>query len=362
MVDGSHIRRIRNKDVESLSPLFIAGNEFGDATWLWFVIDATDSGNHIDNVLFRNNIGKHSSTGKNQTNPVTLRISGLSKTYPNGVRALNNLTLDIAHGMFGLLGPNGAGKSTPMRTLATLQSPDSGQIQFEDIDVIGNPGELRKVLGYLPQEFGVYPGMSAMELLDYLAVLKGISSKPDRTEVISQVLEITNLQDVRHKYVHDYSGGMKQRFGIAQLLLNDPKLIIVDEPTAGLDPVERKRFLNLLRETARTRIIIFSTHIVDDIKDLCNDMAIMYGGRLLKKIEPAEAIIEIEGTIWTADISRESVEELMQDHMVLSSNYNHDNSVNVRICAKSQPAANFSSAKPELEDVYFIALNNHGSA
>ncbi len=290
---------------------------------------------------------------------MTLKINNLSKTYPDGVKALDNLNLEIKQGMFGLLGPNGAGKSSLMRTLATLQNPDEGTIFFEDIDILKNPMELRKVLGYLPQEFGVYPKMSAVDLLDYLATLKGIASIKERSTLIKQVLEITNLYEVRKKNVDGYSGGMKQRFGIAQLLLNNPKLIIVDEPTAGLDPAERNRFLNVLREISSSNIIIFSTHIVDDIKDLCNDMVIMNGGKILKKIKPSEATKDIENTIWTSNISRENLEEMEQQFLVLSSKYNQDNSINIRIYADEQPSSIFELATPNLEDVYFIALKNN---
>jgi len=202
-----------------------------------------------------------------------LIISNLTKTYKNGVKAIDDLNLEIGTGMFGLLGPNGAGKSSLMRTIATLQSADSGSIQFGDINVLKDKMALRKVLGYLPQSFGVYPKMSAEQLLDYFATLKGVKSKSDRKALVKEVLEITNLYDVRKKEVAGYSGGMKQRFGIAQLLLNNPKLIIVDEPTAGLDPAERHRFLNVLREVGTNCTVIFSTHIVDDVKELCNEMA-----------------------------------------------------------------------------------------
>jgi len=293
---------------------------------------------------------------------MTLRINKLSKTYPNGVKALDNLTLEIQKGMFGLLGPNGAGKSSLMRTLATLQNPDEGTVYFEDIDVLNNPIALRKTLGYLPQEFGVYPKMSAVDLLDYLASLKGITSRKERNILIQQVLEITNLYDVRNKFVDNYSGGMKQRFGIAQLLLNNPKLIIVDEPTAGLDPAERNRFLNVLREIASSNIIIFSTHIVDDIKDLCNDMAIMNGGKILKKAKPLEATKEIENKVWTLNCKRDELEEMEQLFMVLSSRYNEDNSINIRVYANVQPTEYFVKTVPNLEDVYFIALKNHQQA
>lgn len=290
---------------------------------------------------------------------MTLKIKALSKTYPNGVKALDNLNLEISQGMFGLLGPNGAGKSSLMRTLATLQNPDEGSVFFEDIDVLKNPMELRKILGYLPQEFGVYPKMSAVDLLDYLATLKGIASSEERNKLIQQVLEITNLYEARNKNVDGYSGGMKQRFGIAQLLLNNPKLIIVDEPTAGLDPAERNRFLNVLREIASSNIIIFSTHIVDDIKDLCNDMAIMNGGKILKKIKPSVATKELENKIWTNNIDRAILEEMEQSYLVLSSKYNQDNSINIRVYANEQPSSNFASATPTLEDVYFVALKNN---
>ena len=290
---------------------------------------------------------------------MTLKINNLSKTYPNGVKALDNLNLEINQGMFGLLGPNGAGKSSLMRTLATLQSPDEGYVFFNDIDILNHPMDLRKILGYLPQEFGVYPKMSATDLLDYLATLKGIASGKERKELINQVLEITNLHEVREKYVDGYSGGMKQRFGIAQLLLNDPKLIIVDEPTAGLDPAERNRFLNVLREIGSSNIIIFSTHIVDDIKDLCNDMAIMNGGKILKKMKPADAIKEIENSIWIRNIERHLLIEMEKSFMVLSSKYNHDNSINIRVYASQQPTEDFEAATPNLEDVYFIALKNN---
>lgn len=289
---------------------------------------------------------------------MVLNIQNLTKIYPNGVKALDNLTLEVNHGMFGLLGPNGAGKSSLMRTLATLQSPDTGTIHFEDIDVLKNPMDLRKQLGYLPQEFGVYPAMSAVKLLDYLATLKGIASRNERKQLVSRVLDVTNLYEVRNKNVINYSGGMKQRFGIAQLLLNNPKLIIVDEPTAGLDPTERNRFLNILREIASNNIIIFSTHIVDDVKDLCNDMAIMNGGKILKKLQPSLAVKELEYKIWTANITREKLEEAEQATNVLSSKYNHDNSINIRVFAEAQPSFEFVNTTPNLEDVYFIALKN----
>lgn len=289
---------------------------------------------------------------------MNLSISNLSKTYTNGVKALDKINLGIGPGMFGLLGPNGAGKSTLMRTIATLQTPDSGNIFFNDINVLKDPLSLRKILGYLPQEFGVYQKMSAEGLLDYFASLKGITSKSDRERLIKEVLEITNLFEVRNKSVDGFSGGMKQRFGIAQLLLNDPKLIIVDEPTAGLDPAERNRFLNVLREIGTLNTVIFSTHIVDDVKDLCSEMAIMNGGKILKQTSPAAACIEIEKKIWTKNISREMLEENETNYNVLSSKYNSDNSLNIRVYSDTILSDNFLPGEPQLEDVYFIALKN----
>ena len=289
---------------------------------------------------------------------MNLSISNLTKVYKNGVKAVDNLNLEIGVGMFGLLGPNGAGKSTLMRTIATLQNPDTGSIQFKDIDVFKNPMQLRRILGYLPQEFGVYPKESALNLLDYLATLKGIASKKQRGILIDKILEITNLYDVRKKAVSNYSGGMKQRFGIAQMLLNNPQLIIVDEPTAGLDPAERNRFLNILREIGTENTVIFSTHIVDDVKELCTDMAIMNAGKVLKKITPKKATESIEGKIWTKTISRQDLEQAEATYSILSSTYNQDNSINIRVYAEVPPSEEFVSATPDLEDVYFITLQN----
>ncbi|MEZ7515627.1 ABC transporter ATP-binding protein [Flavobacterium frigidarium] len=287
---------------------------------------------------------------------MNLKITNLSKTYKNGVKALDNLNLEIGTGMFGLLGPNGAGKSSLMRTIATLQKPDSGSIEFDGTDILQDQMSLRKVLGYLPQEFGVYPNMSAESLLDYFAQLKGISSKKERQEIIKQVLEVTNLYEVRMKFVNGYSGGMKQRFGIAQLLLNNPKLIIVDEPTSGLDPAERHRFLNVLREIGTNHTVIFSTHIVDDVKELCNEVAILNGGKILTKGTPTAVIAALQGTIWTKVIDRESLEENEKKFNVISSNYNQDNTLNIRVQSTEQPDEAFVMAVPQLEDVYFVAL------
>ena len=285
-----------------------------------------------------------------------LVLKNLTKTYKNGVKAIDNLSIEIGTGMFGLLGPNGAGKSSLMRTIATLQSPDSGAITFGDIDVLEDNMSLRKVLGYLPQSFGVYPKMSAEELLDYFATLKGISNSTERKAIVKEVLEITNLYDVRRKNVAGYSGGMKQRFGIAQLLLNNPKLIIVDEPTAGLDPAERHRFLNVLREVGSNCTVIFSTHIVEDVKELCNEMAILNGGKILKHSTPQEATRELENTIWTKIIEKDDLEENMKIYNVLSRNFNPDNTLNIRVHSEIKPSDDFVASEPQLDDVYFFAL------
>ncbi len=289
---------------------------------------------------------------------MSLSIHNLSKTYKNGVKALDNVNLEIGTGMFGLLGPNGAGKSSLMRTIATLQKPDSGSISFGDIDVLNDNLGLRKILGYLPQEFGVYPNFSAEDLLDYFARLKGVSQKNDRKKLIQEVLEVTNLWDVRKKSVSGYSGGMKQRFGIAQLLLNNPKLIIVDEPTAGLDPAERHRFLNVLREIGANHTVIFSTHIVDDVRELCHEIGILNGGNILYRGTPSEGEAALQGKIWMRIIERAEVEEFHEKYKVLSSNYNPDNTLNIRVYSDVQPNETFVPATPNLEDVYFVALKN----
>ncbi len=287
-----------------------------------------------------------------------LSLQNVSKTYNNGVKALDDVTIDIKAGMFGLLGPNGAGKSSLMRTIATLQSPDSGSIFLNDINVLKDKIEFRKNLGYLPQEFGVYPKMSAHNLLHYFATLKGISNKSDRNAIVDKALEVTNLSEVRNKAVAGYSGGMKQRFGIAQLLLNDPKLIIVDEPTAGLDPAERHRFLNVLREIGTNHIVIFSTHIVDDVKELCNDMAILNGGKILAHATPRELVRALEGKIWTTTTQREHIERMQNELNVISSSFNEDNQLVVRVYSETSPAEGFNPAMPRLDDVYFTTLSN----
>ncbi|MTG97724.1 ATP-binding cassette domain-containing protein [Myroides sp. BIT-d1] len=286
-----------------------------------------------------------------------LVIKNLSKTYKNSVRALDNLDLEIGAGMFGLLGPNGAGKSSLMRTIATLQKPDTGSIYFGDINVLEQQNEFRKLLGYLPQDFGVYPNMSALDLLHYFARLKGVSNTSQRKEIVDKVLEVTNLFEVRNKSVSGYSGGMKQRFGIAQLLLNDPKLIIVDEPTAGLDPAERHRFLNVLREIGTNNTVIFSTHIVDDVNELCHEMSILNGGRLLERNTPRVAEQKLEGLIWNKEVSREEAIVYNEQLNILSSKYNQDNRINIRVYStESLQTEGFVQVKPNLEDVYFVAL------
>lgn len=287
-----------------------------------------------------------------------LSIKNLQKTYSNGVKALDHVNLDIKPGMFGLLGPNGAGKSSLMRTIATLQTPDSGSITFGGINVLEDQMSLRKVLGYLPQEFGVYPNMSAQDLLEYFAQLKGIATKADRNKIIKEVLELTNLYEVRHKSVSGYSGGMKQRFGIAQLLLNNPKLIIVDEPTAGLDPAERHRFLNVLRAIGTNHTVIFSTHIVDDVRELCHEIAILNGGKILFRGTPKSGEELLEGKVWVRVILSDEIEEYKNKYTVLSSNFNQDNTMLIRVYSETQPDETFISANPLLEDVYFYSLKN----
>lgn len=288
-----------------------------------------------------------------------LSVKNLSKTYKNGVKALDGVNLEIGVGMFGLLGPNGAGKSSLMRTIATIQSPDAGEVIFNDINVLKDNISLRKILGYLPQTFGVYSKMTADSLLNYFAVLKGVSNKKERVELIKKLLEITNLEDARWKNVSGFSGGMKQRFGIAQLLINNPKLIIVDEPTAGLDPAERQRFLNVLREVGSNSTVIFSTHIVDDVKELCNNMAIMNNGRILKQIKPEDSTKELKGKIWTKIVEKADIESLNNKLNILSTSFNPDNSMNIRAYSEICPDKGFKKVDPNLEDVYFTTLKSN---
>jgi len=287
-----------------------------------------------------------------------LIIENLTKTYNNGVKALNDVNVKIGTGMFGLLGPNGAGKSTLMRTIATLQEGDSGSIVFDGVNIMDDKMALRNSLGYLPQSFGVYPKMSAEDLLMHFAELKGISNKQERKDIVEAVLEQTNLTEARKKNVAGYSGGMKQRFGIAQLLLNNPKLIIVDEPTAGLDPAERSRFLNVLREIGTNHIVIFSTHIVEDVKELCTDMAIMNGGTILTHQTPKQSVEQLKGKMWTKRIERSALNEHKDSFEILSSKFNDDNSMNINVYSETQPDEFFTQKEADLEDVYFVTLKN----
>ncbi len=286
-----------------------------------------------------------------------LEIRNLSKTYPNGVEALKDVSLTIPTGMYGLLGPNGAGKSTLMRTVATLQQPDSGSIQLDDLDVLKAPAELRRQLGYLPQEFGVYPRISALDMLDHMAVLKGFGSKKERRELVDTLLHQTNLFDVRKKALAGFSGGMRQRFGIAQALIGDPKLIIVDEPTAGLDPEERNRFLNLLSDIGANKVVILSTHIVDDVTNLCPRTAIIAKGRIIREGRPGDLINELRGSMWSKTVERPEVEEYSQRHNVISTKLNAGQSI-LHVLAESDPGDGFEPQDPDLEDVYFATLQS----
>ncbi|MGB7438978.1 MAG: ABC transporter ATP-binding protein [Candidatus Acidiferrum sp.] len=288
---------------------------------------------------------------------MAITISGLSKTYPNGVKALNNVSLSIGSGMFGLLGPNGAGKSTLMRTVATLQDPDSGSVQLDGLDVLTHKNEVRKVLGYLPQEFGVYPKMSAVDMLHHLAVMKGVLSKAQRKEMVDALLQQTNLWDVRKKSLHTFSGGMKQRFGIAQALLANPRLIIVDEPTAGLDPAERNRFLNLLSSIGREVTVILSTHIVEDVRELCPRMAIMANGALLVEGVPADAMAALNGKIWSKVIASDDELRSLETQLHVISTHLVSGQHEVRVYSESDPGQGFHPVESELEDVYFLNLS-----
>jgi ABC-type multidrug transport system ATPase subunit len=286
-----------------------------------------------------------------------LTISNLTKTYPNGTQALKGVTLTIPNGMFGLLGPNGAGKSSLMRTIATLQDADTGTIWLDDIDVLRDKEAVRRVLGYLPQEFGVYPRVSAEELLDHFAVLKGISNGKERKETVAALLQQTNLYEVRKKHVGGYSGGMKQRFGIAQALLGNPRLIIVDEPTAGLDPAERNRFHNLLSEIGENRVVILSTHIVSDVSDLCRRMAIINKGEVLLTGDPLSVISALRGKVWKKLVEKTELPALQAEHTVISSRLFAGKTV-VHVLADSAPDAGFEAVEPDLEDVYFAEIKN----
>jgi len=290
-----------------------------------------------------------------ETPTMQLIIQNLNKTYSNGVQALKDVNLTINQGMFGLLGPNGAGKSSLMRTIATLQEADSGSIQLGDLDVLTKKDEVRKILGYLPQEFGVYPKIDAVTLLDHLAVLKGIRNKSERKGLVEALLHKTNLWQARTKNLGGFSGGMKQRFGIAQALIANPKLIIVDEPTAGLDPAERNRFLNLLSEIGENTIVILSTHIVEDVKELCTDMAIINKGQVLYKGSPMDAIAEVEGKVWKKRITKPELEEYRKSFNIISERLIAGRP-EITVLNDGQPDSSFDRTDADLEDVYFTHI------
>ena len=285
-----------------------------------------------------------------------LELVSVSHTYANGTRALDDVSLSIPRGMYGLLGPNGAGKSTLMRTIATLQQPTAGTIKFGDIDVLAEPEALRRRLGYLPQDFGVYPRVSAYAMLDQLAVLKGITGKAERKQVVETLLNQTNLWAVRDKAIAGFSGGMRQRFGIAQALIGNPQLIIVDEPTAGLDPEERNRFLNLLAAIGDNVVVILSTHIVDDVADLCPRMAVLANGRVQLEGKPTELIASTRGKVWKKTIPHGELDEYQSTHEVISTRLFAGNTI-IHVLSDSQPAG-FESVEGGLEDVYFSTLSN----
>jgi ABC-type multidrug transport system ATPase subunit len=289
---------------------------------------------------------------------VELRIRDVSKTYPNGVQALTHVSLTIPRGMYGLLGPNGAGKSTLMRMLATLQEPDSGTIHLGDIDVVRQKDEVRQTLGYLPQEFGVYPKVSAEALLEHFALLKGIATRGARKEVVEALLRQTNLWDVRKQKLGGYSGGMRQRFGVAVALLGDPKLLVVDEPTAGLDPAERVRFLNLLSELGENSVVLLSTHIVEDVSELCTRMAIIDKGEILLEAEPMRGVENLRGRIWRRVISKQELPAMEREHSVISTKLLAGRTI-VHVYGDAIPGPGFEAAEPDLEDVYFSTMAGH---
>ncbi len=286
-----------------------------------------------------------------------LIISDLSKTYSNGVKALQNISLQIPVGMFGLLGPNGAGKSTLMRTIATLQEADSGSIKLGSLNILERPNELRKLLGYLPQQFGVYPALSAEILLNHLAVLKGIMNRKERKEIVHTLLHKVNQYEVRGQKLGEFSGGMKQRFGIAQALLNNPKLLIVDEPTAGLDPVERNRFYNLLSEVAEHTIVILSTHIVDDVKELCPRMAIINKGQVVIQGNPVQIMENLQGRLYEKIIHKNELEQYKNEYQVISDRLYLGNQI-VHVVSDKHPGSTFKSIDANLEDVYMSQILN----
>jgi len=288
---------------------------------------------------------------------VALTINCLSKTYPNGVKALKNLSLSIGNSMFGLVGPNGAGKSSLMRTVATLQDPDSGSINLDGIDVLHQKDEVRRILGYLPQEFGVYPKISALEMLHHLAIMKGTTSAGERKETVDALLQQTNLWEVRNKALSTFSGGMKQRFGIAQALLGNPRLIIVDEPTAGLDPAERNRFLNLLSSLGSDRTVILSTHIVDDVRQLCPRMAIIAQGELLLEGAPSDVLAALKGKIWSKLVATDDEQHSLETQFHVISTHLVGGQHEIRVYADTSPGDGFCAVDSDLEDVYFLSLS-----
>ena len=287
-----------------------------------------------------------------------LRIDGVSKTYPGGIRALSNVTLDVPPGMFGLLGPNGAGKTTLMRAVATLGEPDEGRITFGDLDVLRQKDAVRQILGYLPQEFGVYPRIPARDLLDHLAVLKGFTDAKPRREIVDHLLRITNLWDVRTRKLGTFSGGMRQRFGIAQALIGDPRLVIVDEPTAGLDPEERSRFLGLLSEIGEDVVVVLSTHIVDDVSDVCQGMAILADGQVRCQGNPQVVLDTLRGSVWRKTVTHEELTAFKRDHVVLGTRW-HAGRLVVHVMSQDRPEGGFEPVAPDFQDLYFHTLGPH---
>jgi ABC-2 type transport system ATP-binding protein len=284
-----------------------------------------------------------------------LSVDGVTQIYRGGVTALNNISIEIKPGLFGLLGPNGAGKSTLMRTIATLQAPSKGAVRFGDIDVIKEPERLRQILGYLPQDFGVYPRVSAYRMLDHMAVLKGIANAKERRQTVETLLKQTNLWAVRNKAIAGFSGGMRQRYGIAQALIGQPQLLIVDEPTAGLDPEERNRFLNLLADISQNVVVILSTHIVDDVAQLCADMAIISKGNIVRHGAPNDLIAELKGKVWRAFIAKSELDQAKAQFNVILSRLVGGRTL-IHVVSDTNPGQGFESVPPDLEDVYFTAL------
>lgn len=287
-----------------------------------------------------------------------LEINNISKTYPNGVQALKNITLSIPNGMYGLLGPNGAGKSTLMRILATLQEPDEGSVHLGTTNLLTQKEEIRKTLGYLPQEFGFYPKAKAEDLLDYFAILKGVTDRQSRKEIVESLLRQTNLWEVRRQKLGGFSGGMRQRFGVAVALLGNPRLIIVDEPTAGLDPAERVRFLNLLSELGENSVVLLSTHIVEDVSELCTRMAIIDAGEILLETEPLAAMNSLEGRIWRRVAEKGALPKLEREHAIISTKLLSGRTI-VHVFHDTSPGPRFEPVQPDLEDVYFCTMAGH---